>query len=61
MTTYMQADDVVHYLVHILTPVYRILDDDSIRDPQMGEYLNPFTQSERLIKTYDRRAENPRH
>lgn len=37
MTSYMDAAVVELFLVHILTPVYRITDDDTIRDPHMGE------------------------
>jgi U3 small nucleolar RNA-associated protein 20 len=36
MTSYMAADRIEKFLIHILTPVYRIIEDDTIRDPQMG-------------------------
>lgn len=37
MVSYMQATDVERFLMHILSPVYRIVDDDTVRDPQMGK------------------------
>ena len=37
MANHMPADDVEIFLTHILSPVYRILEDDTIRDPRMGE------------------------
>lgn len=37
MTSHMPSDDVEGFLTHILSPVYRILEDDTIRDPRMGE------------------------
>lgn len=39
MASYMEAEKLERFLVHILTPVYRIVDDDTIRDSQMGMYL----------------------
>lgn len=36
MTTHLSADVAETFLVHILTPVYRITEDDSVRDPRMG-------------------------
>lgn len=32
----MDTDRLQMFLVHILTPVYRITEDDTIRDTQMG-------------------------
>ena len=40
MVSYMQTDLVENFLPHILNPVYRIGDDDTIRDAQMGESHN---------------------
>jgi U3 small nucleolar RNA-associated protein 20 len=37
MASYMEAHRLETFLVHILSPVYRITEDDTIRDPQMGE------------------------
>ena len=36
MVSFMEAPQVEHFLMHILSPVYRIVEDDTIRDPQMG-------------------------
>ena len=38
MANYMEADLLQVFLVHILSPVYRITEDDTIRDQQMGVY-----------------------
>lgn len=37
MASHMEAALLEIYLVHILSPVYRILDDDTIRDDLMGQ------------------------
>lgn len=36
MTSHMDAERVGQFLVHILTPVYQLTEDDTIRDTQMG-------------------------
>lgn len=51
MTSYMDADRVEQFLVHILTPVYRLIEDDTIRDSQMGTYSFLFLAP--LIINYD--------
>ncbi len=38
MSNYLEASKVERYLVHILSPLYRILEDDTIRDAQMGKW-----------------------
>jgi len=39
MTTHLSAEVVETFLVHILTPIYRITEDDSIRDSRMGAFI----------------------
>lgn len=39
MAAYLSAEVVETFLIHILTPVYRITEDDSIRDPRMGAFI----------------------
>jgi U3 small nucleolar RNA-associated protein 20 len=39
MANYMQASQLEGFLMHILSPVYRITEDDAIRDQRMGEHL----------------------
>ncbi|PVG02408.1 hypothetical protein CPB86DRAFT_577131 [Serendipita vermifera] len=39
MTTHMDAVDVEKYLIHILTPVYRISEDDTTQGVEMGEWI----------------------
>jgi U3 small nucleolar RNA-associated protein 20 len=34
----MDAKRLEKFMVHILTPVYRLREDETIRDPQMGEF-----------------------
>jgi hypothetical protein len=57
MAAYMDDDRLEKFLVHILTPAYRIAEDDTIRDPQMGKSpCNGFVRvGIQLIST--RRAE----
>jgi U3 small nucleolar RNA-associated protein 20 len=38
MANYMEATLLQEFLIHILSPIYRITEDDTIRDQQMGEY-----------------------
>jgi len=38
MTAHLSAEVVETFLVHILTPVYRITEDDSVRDSRMGAF-----------------------
>lgn len=36
MVSHLDPTLLGRYLVHILTPVYRVIDDDSIRDAHIG-------------------------
>jgi U3 small nucleolar RNA-associated protein 20 len=51
MTTHLSAEVVETFLVHILTPVYRITEDDSVRDSRMGAFMtaqsDPFPTDDR--------------
>jgi U3 small nucleolar RNA-associated protein 20 len=38
MVSYLDADSLERYLVHVLTPVYRLLEDDTVRDTGMGKF-----------------------
>ncbi|KAI0705265.1 armadillo-type protein [Cerioporus squamosus] len=51
MVSYMQADLVEHFLPHILNPVYRIIDDDTIRDAQMDELKTTATELQDLVQS----------
>jgi len=42
MTAHLSAQVVETFLVHILTPVYRITEDDSVRDSRMGAFTAAF-------------------
>ena len=37
MASHMDAARLEDFLVHILTPVYRLLEDETIRDSQMSQ------------------------
>ena len=37
MVSHMSPTHTQLFLTHMLTPVYRFLDDDTIRDPHIGE------------------------
>ena len=45
MASHMEAASLERFLVHILTPVYRLIEDDTIRDSQMGKYYHPHSNS----------------
>ena len=36
MVNHMKPEDVETYLPHVLSPVYRILDDDSVKESDSG-------------------------
>lgn len=38
MASFMDHNRLETFLVHILSPLYRITEDDTIRDSQMGKY-----------------------
>jgi hypothetical protein len=38
MGSHMDATRLEKFLVHILTPVYRLREDETVRDPQMGKF-----------------------
>jgi U3 small nucleolar RNA-associated protein 20 len=42
MASHMDAARLEQFLVHILTPVYRLTEDDTIRDSQMGKVFPDF-------------------
>ena len=39
MANFMEASLLQEFLIHILSPIYRITEDDTIRDQRMGEYF----------------------
>ena len=43
MANYMEASQLEGFLMHILSPMYRITEDDTIRDQGMGEYLQTLS------------------
>ena len=42
MASHMEATRLERFLVHILTPVYRLVEDDTIRDSQMDKCFLPY-------------------
>ncbi|KAF8883245.1 armadillo-type protein [Infundibulicybe gibba] len=50
MVSHMEPARVEPFLVHILTPVYRLGDDDTIRDPQMDELKTIAIELQDLIQ-----------
>ncbi|KAI0060580.1 hypothetical protein BV25DRAFT_946008 [Artomyces pyxidatus] len=50
MASYMEADQLELFLVHILSPLYRITDDDTIRDPHMDELKTTATELQELVQ-----------
>ncbi|EJF56189.1 hypothetical protein DICSQDRAFT_71986 [Dichomitus squalens LYAD-421 SS1] len=51
MVSYMDGDVVEQFLVHILNPVYRIVEDDTVRDPQMEELKTLAVELQDLVQT----------
>lgn len=39
MASHLESTQLEAFLVHILTPVYKLVEDDTIRDTQMGTLL----------------------
>ncbi|KAG6885913.1 hypothetical protein C0993_007931 [Termitomyces sp. T159_Od127] len=50
MTSYMEESDLEKFLVHILTPLYRLLEEDAIRDSQMDELKTLATELQDLLQ-----------
>ncbi|KAF5354672.1 hypothetical protein D9756_005618 [Leucocoprinus leucothites] len=50
MTSYMDVERVEQFLVHILTPVYRLTEDDTIRDAQMEEVKTTAIELRDLVQ-----------
>ncbi|EKM83155.1 hypothetical protein AGABI1DRAFT_118514 [Agaricus bisporus var. burnettii JB137-S8] len=50
MTSYMDAERLEQFLVHILTPVYRFSEDDTIHDTQMEEIKATATELQDLVQ-----------
>ncbi|KAF9461849.1 armadillo-type protein [Collybia nuda] len=50
MTSYMAPKKIEKFLVHILTPVYRLIEDDTIRDSQMEELKTLATELQDLVQ-----------
>ncbi|TFK45123.1 armadillo-type protein [Crucibulum laeve] len=50
MTSHMEAARLELFLVHILTPVYRLTEDDTIRDPQMDELKAIAIELQELVQ-----------
>ncbi|KAG5635562.1 hypothetical protein H0H81_010863 [Sphagnurus paluster] len=50
MTSHMDAERLSQFLVHILTPLYRILEEDTIQDTQMEELKTLATELQDLLQ-----------
>ncbi|KAI0753565.1 hypothetical protein C8Q80DRAFT_1342693 [Daedaleopsis nitida] len=50
MVSYMEADVVQRFLPHILNPIYRIIDDDTIRDSHMDELKTLAVELQDLVQ-----------
>ena len=40
MVSYMEREHVELFLMHILSPLYRVAEDDTIRDPHMSMWMS---------------------
>ncbi|KAG6830801.1 hypothetical protein H0H92_014650 [Tricholoma furcatifolium] len=50
MTSHMEAMHLEKFLVHVLTPLYRLLEEDTIRDSQMDELKTLATELQDLLQ-----------
>ncbi|KAI1783497.1 armadillo-type protein [Ganoderma leucocontextum] len=50
MASHMDAEVVEHFLMHILNPVYRTVEDDTIQDPQMEELKTLAVELQDLVQ-----------
>ncbi|KAF5369329.1 hypothetical protein D9758_002677 [Tetrapyrgos nigripes] len=51
MASHLEADVLGRFLVHILSPIYRVTEDDTIHDPKMGELKDLSTELQDLIQS----------
>ncbi|KAG8869452.1 U3 snoRNP protein [Serendipita sp. 405] len=51
MVSIMDADDLQQFLNHILTPVYRLLEDDTVRDNGMDEAKTMAQELQELVQS----------
>ncbi|KAF8206463.1 armadillo-type protein [Mycena galopus ATCC 62051] len=51
MAAHMDAERLEKFLVHILTPTYRLAEDDTIRDPQMDELKTLCIELQDLVQS----------
>ncbi|KAJ7707727.1 armadillo-type protein [Mycena rosella] len=51
MAAHMDPERLEKFLVHVLTPAYRIAEDDTIRDPQMDELKTMCIELQDLIQS----------
>jgi hypothetical protein len=56
MANYMESSQLEGFLMHILSPIYRITEDDTIRDQRMGEYPQPLPVKKNSFM-FNRRAQ----
>lgn len=50
MTSYMEVGILEKFLVHILTPIYRLVEDDTIRDTQIEELKSTATELQDVVQ-----------
>ncbi|KAF4598878.1 U3 snoRNP protein [Pleurotus pulmonarius] len=51
MTSHLDADKLERFLVHILTPMYRIQDEDTIRDEKLEELKTVASELQDLVQS----------
>ncbi|KAL4261563.1 Small subunit processome component 20 [Pleurotus pulmonarius] len=51
MTSHLDADTLERFLVHILTPMYRIQDEDTIRDEKLEELKTVASELQDLVQS----------
>ncbi|KAJ4487801.1 armadillo-type protein [Lentinula aciculospora] len=51
MTSFLDAAVLERFLVHILSPIYRLIEDDTIRDPKMTEMKDNAVELRDLVQS----------
>ncbi|KAK7469217.1 U3 snoRNP protein [Stygiomarasmius scandens] len=51
MASHLEANVLERFLVHVLSPVYRIIEDDTIHDPKMDELKSLSTELQDLVQS----------
>lgn len=49
MTTFIPSSDLIPYLIFIISPIYRFVNDETIKGKEIGKFVLRFTYVLRLF------------